>query len=70
VNSAAGTAAGGLNAQGALTSTSHGVVGLQGLTLNSASATGTQASVISSATQNVKLESGTQMILQVSGANK
>lgn len=70
VNSAAGTAAGGLNAQGALASTSHGVLGLQGLTLNSASATGAQASVISSATQNVKLESGTQMILQASGANK
>jgi hypothetical protein len=70
VNSAAGTAAGGLNAQGALMSTSRGVVGLQGLTLNSASAAGAQTSVISSTTQNVKLESGTQMILQVSGANK
>lgn len=70
VNSAAQTAVGGLNAQGALTSTSRGVVGLQGLTLNSASSTGAEASVISSATQNVKLESGTQMILQMSGANK
>jgi hypothetical protein len=69
VNSAAGTAAGGLNAQGALTSTSRGVTGLQGLTLNSASTAGAQGSVISSTTQNVKLESGTQMVLQVSGAN-
>jgi hypothetical protein len=38
--------------------------------LNSASAAGAQTSVISSATQNVKLESGTQMILQVSGVSK
>lgn len=70
VNSAAGATAGGLNAQGALASTSRGIVGLQGLTLNSASAAGAQTSVISSATQNVKLESGTQMILQVSGVSK
>jgi hypothetical protein len=63
VNSAAQTAVGGVNAQGALASTSRGVIGLQGLTLNSASSTGAEASVISSATQNVKLESGTQMIL-------
>ena len=70
VNSAAGTAAGGLNAQGALSSASHGVVGIQGLTLSSASVAGAQGSVISSTTQNVKLDSGTQMVLQVSGASK
>lgn len=70
LNGAAGTAAGGLNAQGALMTTSRGVIGLQGLTLNSVSTAGAQASVISSATQNVKLESGTQMLLQASGASK
>lgn len=70
LNGAAGTAAGGLNAQGTLMTTSRGVIGLQGLTLNSVSTAGAQASVISSATQNVKLESGTQMLLQSSGASK
>jgi len=38
--------------------------------LSSASAAGAQGSVISSTTQNVKLDSGTQMVLQVSGASK
>lgn len=70
VNSAAGTTAGGLNAQGALMTTSHGVIGLQGLTLNSIFTTAAQSSVISSTTQNVNLESGTQLLLQVSGASK
>lgn len=70
VNSTSGAAAGGLNTQGALTSTSRGVVGLQGLSLSSGSAAGAQSSLISSTTQNVKLDSGTQMLLQVSGASK
>ena len=68
VNSTVGGAAGGLNAQGALTSTARGVVGLQGLTLNSASSAAAQGSVISSTSRNVKLDSGTQMVLQVTGA--
>ena len=70
VNSTAGAASGGLNAEGALTSGSRGVIGLQGLSLNSVSAAGAQASVISSATHNVKLESGTQMVLQVTSTAK
>lgn len=67
LNSAVNGAVGGLNAQGALTSTAHGVVGLQGLTLSSATAASAQGSVISSTTRNVKLDSGTQMVLQVAG---
>jgi hypothetical protein len=67
----------------ALSSSSHGVVGLQGLSLSSvgtsslaadaAGATSTQgslaqgSSLITSTTQNVHLDSGTQMILQVAG---
>ncbi len=60
VNSATGVAA-----NGALGSSSQGVIGLQGLNLNSATSGNAQASVISSTTQNVKLDSGTQMLLQV-----
>jgi hypothetical protein len=66
----------------ALSSSSHGVVGMRGLSLSSvgsgsaglssaaagaAGATSTQGSLITSATQNVHLDSGTQMILQVAG---
>ena len=62
-SSAAGTV------NGSLSGASRGVVGLKGLTLNSAASgsTSTQASVISSTTQNVKLDSGTQMVLLVTG---
>lgn len=70
VSSTVGAAGGGLNAEGALTSGSRGVIGLQGLTLNLSSAADAQTSVISSATHNVKLESGTQMILQLTGTGK
>ena len=56
---------GGLNAAGHLTSTSSGVFNLQGMNLSSAVSNGTQASVVNSATQNVHLASGTQMVLQV-----
>ncbi|HLJ87041.1 MAG TPA: hypothetical protein VKZ53_09460 [Candidatus Angelobacter sp.] len=48
-----------------LSSASQGVVGLQGLNLSSATSGNAQASVINSATQNVKLDSGTQMVLLV-----
>ena len=56
---------GGLNAAGQLTSASSGVFNLQGMNLTSAVSNGTQASVVNSATQNVHLASGTQMVLQV-----
>ena len=50
---------------GSLSSTSRGVVGLQGLSLSSDTSTSTQASVISSSTGNVHLDSGTEMVLRV-----
>ncbi len=68
------TAGGGLNGgtSSALSSSSHGVIGLRGLSLSSvgagaAGANSTQGSLITSPTQNVHLDSGTQMILQVAG---
>jgi hypothetical protein len=60
--------AGGLTAQGRLTSASQGAIGLQGLTLNSVTAGSAQGSVVSSTTRNVKLDSGTQMLLKVAGS--
>ena len=70
--SVAGTTTGavGSSVNGTLNTTSRGVVGLQGLTLNTVASgsAAAQGSVISSTTQNVKLDSGTQMVLQVTGA--
>jgi hypothetical protein len=63
VNNTAGTAV-----NGAINSTSHGVVGMQGLALATAATSNAQGSVISSATHNVKLDAGTQMVLQVVAA--
>ncbi|HEV2962713.1 MAG TPA: hypothetical protein VG649_12870 [Candidatus Angelobacter sp.] len=64
-----GAAAGTVNgAGGALGAGSHGVIGMQGLTLNSAASGSAQGSVISSSSRNVKLDSGTQMVLQVNGS--
>jgi hypothetical protein len=62
--------AGGLTVEGRLTSASQGALGLQGLTLNSVAAGSAQGSVISSTTRNVKLESGTQMLLKVAGSTQ
>lgn len=78
VNTAGTTAGGALNtthSTGAglasgLTSSSQGVVGLPGLTLSSASAVSSSTSagsVISSNSGNVHLDSGTRMILRVTG---
>ena len=69
VNSTAGAATGSLNAQGTLSSTSHGAIGLPGLNLSPVTAS-SEAAVISSSTHNVKLDSGTQLLLQVSGNSK
>jgi hypothetical protein len=52
-------------AAGQLTSQSQGVIGLNGLQLSSAASNSTQGSVITSAGKDVKLDSGTQMLLQV-----
>ena len=67
VNGAAGT---GLSAQGTLTNASRGAIGMQGLSLSSVSAASAQGSIINSASRTVKLESGTQMLLQLSGTAK
>ncbi len=61
--SAAGNASE-FNATGHLTSGSRGVIGLQGLQLNSAVESVTQGSVVTSSSQNVHLASGTQMVLR------
>jgi len=64
VGTAAGsTATAGSNAR--LSASSQGVAGLPGLSLSAAAANNTQASVISSQNKNVKLDSGTQMLLRV-----
>lgn len=63
---AGGAVSGATNgAAGQLSSQSQGVVGLNGLSLNSAASSATQGSVITSAGKDVKLDSGTQMLLQV-----
>ena len=66
VNQATGVAA-----NGAINSATHGVVGMQGIALNTVNTVNTasaQGSVVSSASRNVKLDTGTQMILQVTGS--
>ncbi|HSM84762.1 MAG TPA: hypothetical protein VLT16_01365 [Candidatus Limnocylindrales bacterium] len=69
-STASGATGTGLTAQGTLTSASQGVIGMRGLSLASATAGGAQGSVVSSATRTVKLESGTRMLLNISGAVK
>jgi len=60
----AGAGAGtGLNAGGQLTSTSRGVFGMNGLSLNGNAANSAEGSVITSAGKNVRLDSGTRMLL-------
>ena len=61
-------ATGGLNTAGQLTSNSQGVFGLQGINLNSAAATSTQGSFITSTSKNVHLDSGTQFLLVTQSA--
>jgi hypothetical protein len=58
----------GTNVAGGLTSTSQGVVGMPGMTLSSvASSSTTAGSVISSSSSNVRLDSGTRMLLRANG---
>ena len=61
-------ATGGLNTAGQLTSNSQGVFGLQGINLNSAAATSTRGSLITSTSKNVHLDSGTQFLLVTQSA--
>src|SRR5579859_4791938 len=58
----------GATANGTLTSASRGVIGMQGVALNTAAAGSAQGSVISSTSRNIKLDTGTQMVLQITGA--
>jgi hypothetical protein len=60
-------AVGGLTSTGQLASNSNGVFGLEGLSINSAASSATQGSMIVSPTKNVHLDSGTQMLLSVTG---
>lgn len=59
-------AVGGLTSSGRLASGSHGVFGLDGYSLTSATSGSTEGSVITSTGRNVRLDGGTQMLL-VSG---
>jgi hypothetical protein len=60
-------AVGGLTSTGRLASNSNGVFGMDGLSLNSATSSATQGSMIVSPTKNVHLDSGTQMLLSATG---
>ncbi len=68
VGSAAGGTVNGATSAGSMAripATSQGVIGLKGLSLNGEAANSTQGSVISSNSQNVHLDSGTQLVLRV-----
>jgi len=60
---AAGRAQGGLTAAGELTPASRGVFGINGLSLNGNATNSAEGSVITSAGKNVRLDSGTKMLL-------
>ena len=60
-------AVGGLTSSGRLASNSSGVFGLEGLSIDSAASSATQGSMIVSATKNVHLDSGTQLLLRTTG---
>jgi hypothetical protein len=63
-------AVGGLTSTGRLASNSSGVFGLEGLSIDSAASSATQGSMIVSATKNVHLDSGTQLLLLTGGQAK
>ena len=67
VAGSAGGAVGGLNAAGQFASNSRGVFGLNGLNLNAAGSSSAEGSLITSSGKNVRLDSGTRMLI-VSGA--
>jgi hypothetical protein len=60
-------AVGGLDSMGRLSSNSNGVFGLDGLAIDSAASSAAQGSMIVSATKNVHLDSGTQLLLRSTG---
>ncbi len=61
---------GGVNAGGLLNSSTTGVIGLKGLSLNTAASNATQGSLIVSSTKNVHLDSGTRMLLRAEGQSE
>jgi hypothetical protein len=61
-------AVGGLNAAGRLTSGSKGTFGLRGIDVSSATSADAKGSILSSSTQNVRLDRGTRMLLVNGGA--
>jgi hypothetical protein len=60
-------AVGGINSAGQFASNSRGVFGLNGVNLNAAGSNSTEGSLITSGGKNVRLDSGTRMLI-VSGA--
>jgi hypothetical protein len=56
-------AVGGLNAAGEFTSGSKGTFGLKGIDVSPATGSDAQGSIVSSSTQNVRLDRGTRMLL-------
>jgi hypothetical protein len=70
VTNSAGATKGPLSAatNGTFNAASRGVVGMQGVALNTAAVGNAQGSVLSSPNHTIKLDSGTQLILQVAGS--
>ncbi|HEX7286479.1 MAG TPA: hypothetical protein VF532_09870 [Candidatus Angelobacter sp.] len=66
INAGSGNAGGDPGPQGVLNSASRGVVGIDGLSLDS-NAGSAPASILKSTKKNLKLESGTQLLLQALG---
>ena len=69
-NTVGRTAGGATSATGALSGNSTGVIGLKNLQLNSEASDATNGSVITSAGKNVKLDSGSRMVLDVVGSSR
>ena len=74
VNSTTGVAgsatSGGLDSTGQLTANSHGVFGLNNLSLNASATDTTHAAVITSSGKNVHLDSGTRLMLVAADSAK
>jgi hypothetical protein len=61
-------AVGGLNATGQLMSNSQGVFNMDGLNLASSASSATEGSLITSMNRDVRLDSGTQLLLSMAGS--
>jgi hypothetical protein len=65
VGTVAGTTQAGSSVGGHLGASSHGVVNMPGLSMSASAGNSTQGSVITSDKKNVKLDSGTEIVLKV-----